>query len=96
MYTRMYPQTPYFGRSIGNRQIEGEDTYLNDLLTSLVGEKVDILLNGRESIFKDLLILSVENGTVISESEKEVCIIPIKFIATVFLSKELAAETFEI
>lgn len=93
MYNMMNRFMPYNNMPRNSRQMpEGENIYLKNLLTELIGERADILLNGREGIFKNLLILGVENGVVITESENEVCVIPLKFIATVFLAKDLAKE----
>lgn len=72
------------------------NTYLKNLFGRLVGKRVDILLNGREGIFKNLLILKVENGVVITEAENEICLIPLRFIATVFLPKNLAKELYQL
>jgi hypothetical protein len=85
----MYTCMPYGQIPVHYRQMpEGEDDYLKKLLSKLTGRKVDILLNGREGVFKNLLILRVEDGVVITEAENEICVIPIKFIATVFLAKD--------
>lgn len=87
----MYPFMSYDQFPMHYRQMpKGEDAYLKNLFSELIGKKVDILLNGREGIFKNLLILKVEDGVVITEAEKEICVIPIKFIATVFIAKDLA------
>lgn len=76
--------------------LEDTNTYLINLFGRLVGKRVDILLNGREGIFKNLLILKVENGVVITEAENEICLIPLRFIATVFLPKNLSKELYQL
>lgn len=89
----MYPYIPYGWMPVRNQQgSSNNDNYLKSLFKKLAGKKVDILLNGRETVFKDLLVLGVKDNVVISEADDEICMIPIKWIATVFLSKDLAKE----
>lgn len=64
--------------------------YMKHLLMRLRGCKVDILILSREGIFRNLLILRVEDGVVITEAENEICVIPIRDISTIFLPKDLA------
>lgn len=75
---------------------EDTNTYLRNLFDRLVGKRVDILLNGGEGIFRNLLILKVENGVVLTEAENEICLIPLRFIVTVFLPKNLAKELYQL
>ncbi|MCY6371305.1 hypothetical protein [Clostridium ganghwense] len=94
MFNAMYPFMPF--RQMPTSQMPMDtNTYFKNLFNRLVGKRVDILLNGREGIFKNLLILKVDNGVVITEAENEICLIPFRFIATVFLPKDLAKELYQ-
>lgn len=89
MYNGFYGPIPFRQLPIPKVPID-TNTYLKKLFTKLIGYRVDILLNGRESVFKNLKILKVENGVVYTEAEEDICVIPIRFVATVFMSKSLA------
>ncbi|MCC5909208.1 MAG: hypothetical protein JJT76_02065 [Clostridiaceae bacterium] len=63
------------------------ETYMKKLLMRQKGCKADILMLSREGILRNLLILWVDDGVVITEAEEEICVIPIKDISTIFYQR---------
>ncbi|KAB3524856.1 hypothetical protein [Alkaliphilus serpentinus] len=103
MYNPYPPYNPYYypynnpmnnPMAYPNMPMDAE-AYMKDLLMRLKSCEVDILVDGREGIFKDLIILNVEDGVVITQAPAEVCVIPIKDITTIFMSKELANRIYQ-
>lgn len=84
------PMNPMFNQTTNMTK----NTYMKMLLKKLKGKTVDILINSRESIYEEVEIKRVENGVVITEVNEEVVVIPIRFISSIFISKEDAEEVW--
>ncbi|MBS4534629.1 hypothetical protein GOQ29_03265 [Clostridium sp. D2Q-14] len=93
----MYPCIPYNWMLMNENQEESkDDNYLKVLFERLVGNKVDILLNGRETVFKDLLVLGVKDNVVINKTNNKICVIPLNWIATVFIPEEVSRKVIQL
>jgi len=96
-YVPYIPYVQYDWMTMNEKQEESQgDNYLKVLFEKLVGSKVDILLNGRETVFKDLLVLGVKDNVVINKTNSEICVIPLNWIATVFLSESVSEKVIQL
>ena len=101
-YSDMYPCNPCYGmqRHYGyhmpyaGMEMTDATTYIKCLLMNLMGKCVDILIDGRESFLKNLMVVKVEDGVVITQRDKEMCVIAIEDISAVCIPKDVSKHLY--